>query len=96
MGVGGGGVKTLIIDPLLFNQNYMVNHLLKPLICLTRLGYTKNPSTDHVIYYVYCTNKHMGNMLQISTTHTYFMLKFTKSLISLKMMSPIRIHRIQG
>ena len=37
----------------------MVNHLLKPLVCLMRLGDDNKPSMDQVMYYLYNTDEHM-------------------------------------
>ena len=54
-----GRVKELINDPLFFNQNHAVKHLLKPLICLVRMGVTDKPIMDQVLHYVY---KNRNNM----------------------------------
>ena len=55
-----GRVKTLTNDTLFLNQRHVVNHLLKKLMCLMRLGDTSNPRMDQVLYYVYKTDKRMG------------------------------------
>ena len=49
----------IINDPLLFNQSHVVNHLLKPLMLMMRLGGTNKPSLDQAIYYVDKTGNHM-------------------------------------
>ena len=54
-----GRFKTLINNNLLFNQSHVMNHFLKPLICLMRLRQPKKTSIDQVIYYVYFNDKHM-------------------------------------
>lgn len=51
-------VKTLINNPLFFNQRHVVNILVKPLMCLMRLGDTDKPRMDQVLYYVYRTDEH--------------------------------------
>ena len=55
-----GRVKTLINYPLLFNQCHVVNHLLKPLMCLMIMGDTNKPMMDQLLYHVYKTDNHMA------------------------------------
>ena len=52
-------VNTIINYTLLFNQNRVLNHLLKPLMCLVSLGETIKNRMDQVLYYSYKTDEHM-------------------------------------
>ena len=53
-----GRIKELVDYPLFFNQCHVVNHLLNPLMCLIRLGYTNKTRMDQVLYYFYKTDEH--------------------------------------
>ena len=54
-----GRFKENINYPLLFNQHHLVNHLLKPLMYLMRLGDTDKSSMDQVIYCEYKSDEHV-------------------------------------
>ena len=54
-----GRFKTIINYPFFFNQDHYVNHLLKPLLFLMRLGDTKKTRMDQLMYCVNKTDDHI-------------------------------------
>ena len=77
-------VKTLINDPLLFNQIYVANHLIKPLMCLMILGENNMTRMYQVLYYFYNTDENMYkhapniNNTYILTHEVHQVTNFTK------------------
>ena len=88
-----GRVKKRINDILLLNQSHVVNHPLKKIMCLMRLGDTNTTRLDIVLYCVYKTHDNMEEHApNISTSHKYSLLNITKIPSSSKIIISTRIH----